>query len=117
MQKETKFSKFRLRYILLLIGFIIVPLSLYLTDPDTGVITDAGALAPLISYIIYIARIFMLIGIWHIARKMLFDYFASDIRTLLEKASAGATGAGLAIVGIGIMMLSVSIIIIGVIIS
>lgn len=107
----------RTRTILLLLGFVLVPFTFWLTDPDTGLVSNLGSFAGVVNYLVYVSPIFLFIGMWFIARKLLFDYPEADFRLLLKRANDSATGAGLALVSIAIMMLGVAVIIYAVVVG
>ena len=87
MRQRTRF---------LLGGSLVILAALFATDPDNGISTAMlllGLATPVIA-----------VAFAHFARKALFDYPESDVRTLFSRARTGSTGAGLALVAIAIVV-------------
>lgn len=109
-------SIFRKRNVMLFLGMFLVPLIIMLTSPEAGLFDLPGPLADVLGYLTYVIRIFLIIVIWHVLRKTLFDYEESDFRGLLKNSILNKQH-GLAMIAISIMMLSVSIVIAAVLLA
>jgi len=89
---------------MLLLGFILVPIVFILTAPDGGVVKVAPQYAEILTYLVYLMRIFLVFGLLHIIRKMMLDYNSADFNKLLEKAIEDKQ-AGLAAIAIALCIL------------
>ena len=101
---------------MLFLGMFLVPLIFMVTSPEADLINLPGPLADLVGYLSYVVKIFLIIVIWHVLRKTLFDYKQADFKDLLQSSILNKQ-SGLAMVAIAIMMLSVSIVVAAVLLA
>ena len=104
----------RKRHILLILGFIFVPIMFILTNPDTNIINLPPAYAEVLNYFVYLMRAFLVFGLFHVIRKTMMDYPSADFGKLLEKATeqgnSGAAAIAMAINMLGYAILLAAII-------
>jgi hypothetical protein len=98
---------------LYILGFLLVPLLLVLTDPDLDFIDDVGPFATVVNYLVYLVRIFLLLAVFHVGRKLLFDYGEADFKNLLSSAIQDGH-AGHASIAMGLAMIAIALVIMSV---
>jgi len=99
----------RFRSIYLVLGSILVAILLFLSDPDSGFITDLPFGAGTLTILLILVSSVLYVGFLHLSRRALIDYI--DLSKLFGKAAQTPEGAGLAIVGVGLIMISISLVI------
>ena len=99
----------RFRFVYMGIGSIIVLILLFITDPDSGILTGLSFGTTTIASLIVLLNIVLYIGALHLSRKALLDYL--DLEQCFKKALQTPEGAGRAIQGIGVIMVAISIVI------
>lgn len=105
------FEKLKARNVALAIWcFLAVALAI-LTDPDNQLIHSLPLGAGLIATITVLLRSFLYVAIYHICRKILFDYI--DLEAVYNKVMAdkSSVGIGLFVVAVAIIMLGCALLI------
>lgn len=99
----------RFRYVYLGLGSFLVGIILFLSDPDSGFITDLPFGAGTLTILIVLVSSVLYVGFLHLSRRALMDYL--DLSKFFAKAQQSPEGAGLAIVGVGLIMISIALVI------
>lgn len=95
-----------------LILWTVISLVLWLTtDPDLGLYQDLPFGGSVVALITTLVTALPFLLIFHIARKVLFDYASADYNKILLRALRTPIGSGLAAISLSIMMLAIGIII------
>lgn len=101
--------KWTFRHTYIFIASFLVLMSLFITDPDNGIIQNMAIGASLVATLVLIVKPILSITILHFSRKGLFDYV--DFSKLYEKASETSTGAGLFAIAMAVAMLAIAVVI------
>lgn len=92
----------------MLLGGLITLAVLFLSDPDSAIVTNLPFGGSTIVGLISLMKICLYVGMLHLARKALFDYL--DLEVVINKAKESSQGAGLLMIGMGLMYLSIAIV-------
>lgn len=99
----------RFRDIFLVLGSFLTLALLFLSDPDSALVTSLPFGASTLTVLIVLVSSILYIGLLHIARKALFDYI--DLQDFFKEAVKSPHGAGLALIAVSIAMVSISIVV------
>lgn len=99
----------RFRTIYMVIGSLLTLAVLFLSDPDSGFITDLPFGAGTLTILIVLVSSILYVALLHLSRRALMDYL--DLSKYFAKALQTSEGSGLAIIGVGLIMISVAIVI------
>lgn len=102
-------GKFRFRYVYMGLFSILTLLALFITDPDSKILTSLPIAAGFVATITLLTSAVLYVTLLHLSRRGLFDYI--DLSDYFIKALNSPTGAGLALVGIGLSNIAIAIVI------
>ena len=88
----------------MLIGVSVVLISLFVSDPDSGILQNLPWGGSTIAGILMFSKGIFAVAFAHYARKAYFDYPEGDFQTVAAKALEGTTGAGLLAVAFAIVL-------------
>ena len=106
---EVKHKGIRFRY--LYMGFFgaLALLLLFVTDPDSKLVTALPIAAGFVATIVLLVSAVLYVTMLHLSRRGMFDYV--DLSVFFTKALSTPTGAGLALVGIGLSNIAIAVVI------
>ncbi len=99
----------RFRTIYMVIGSLLTLAVLFLSDPDSQLITSIPYAASTLTILIVLMSSILYVALLHLSRRALMDYL--DLSKYFAKALQTSEGSGLAIIGVGLIMISVAIVI------
>lgn len=102
-------SKFRFRYVYMVLGCIFVTLLLLVSDPDAQIIQNMPIGASTAATFILLFKTVLYAAILHVTRKGLFDYI--DLQSVVENAMRTPEGAGRVFQGVGLFSVAIAILI------
>lgn len=107
--KSKTTSKFRFRYVYMVMGCIFVTLLLLVSDPDAAIIQNMPIGASTAATFILLFKTVLYAAILHVTRKGLFDYV--DLNEVYTSALRTPEGAGRVFMGMGLFCVAISILI------
>lgn len=109
MTDTTSTSKFRFRYVYMILGCIFVTLLLLVSDPDAAIIQNMPVGASTVATFILLFKTVLYAAILHVTRKGLFDYI--DLQEVFKNAMRSSEGAGRVFQGMGLFSVAIAILI------
>ena len=106
---EVKHKGIRFRYLYMGFFSILAMLLLFVTDPDSKLITALPIAAGFVATIVLLISAVLYVTLLHLSRRAMFDYV--DLSVFFTKAMETSTGAGLALIGVGLSSVAISIVI------
>ena len=106
---EVKHKGIRFRYLYMGLFSILALLSLFVTDPDSKLVTALPIAAGFVATIVLLVSAVLYVTLLHLSRRAMFDYV--DLSVFFTKAMETSTGAGLALIGVGLSSVAISIVI------
>ena len=106
---EVKHKGIRFRYLFMGFFSILAMLLLFVTDPDSKLITALPIAAGFVATIVLLVSAVLYVTLLHLSRRAMFDYV--DLSVFFTKAMETSTGAGLALIGVGLSSVAISIVI------
>ena len=106
---EVKHKGIRFRYLYMGFSSVLVLLLLFVTDPDSKLLTALPIAAGFVATIVLLVSAVLYVTMLHLSRRAMFDYV--DLSVFFSKAIETSTGAGLALIGVGLSSVSISLVI------
>ncbi len=106
---EVKHKGIRFRYLFMGFFSILALLSLFVTDPDSKLVTALPIAAGFVATIVLLVSAVLYVTLLHLSRRAMFDYV--DLSVFFTKAFETPTGAGLALIGIGLSNVAIALVI------
>ena len=106
---EVKHKGIRFRYLYMGFSSVLVLLLLFVTDPDSKLLTALPIAAGFVATIVLLVSAVLYVTMLHLSRRAMFDYV--DLSVFFSKAMETPTGAGLALIGVGLSSVSISLVI------
>ena len=106
---EVKHKGIRFRYLYMGFFSLLAMLLLFVTDPDSKLITALPIAAGFVATVVLLVSAVLYVTLLHLSRRAMFDYV--DLSVFFTKAMETSTGAGLALIGVGLSSVAISIVI------
>jgi hypothetical protein len=106
---EVKHKGIRFRYLYMGFSSVLVLLLLFVTDPDSKLLTALPIAAGFVATIVLLVSAVLYVTMLHLSRRAMFDYV--DLSVFFSKAMETPTGAGLALIGVGLSSVAISLVI------
>lgn len=106
---EVKNKGIRFRYLYMGFSSVLVLLLLFVTDPDSKLVTALPIAAGFVATIVLLVSAVLYVTMLHLSRRGMFDYV--DLSVFFTKALSTPTGAGLALVSIGLSNIAIAVVI------
>ena len=106
---EVKHKGIRFRYLFMGLFGALALLLLFVTDPDSKLVTALPIAAGFVATIVLLISAVLYVTLLHLSRRAMFDYV--DLSVFFTKAMETSTGAGLALIGVGLSSVAISIVI------
>lgn len=106
---EVKHKGIRFRYLFMGLFGALALLLLFVTDPDSKLVTALPIAAGFVATIVLLVSAVLYVTLLHLSRRAMFDYV--DLSVFFTKAMETSTGAGLALIGVGLSSVAISIVI------
>jgi hypothetical protein len=106
---EVKHKGIRFRYLYMGFSSVLVLLLLFVTDPDSKLLTALPIAAGFVATIVLLVSTVLYVTMLHLSRRAMFDYV--DLSVFFSKAMETPTGAGLALIGVGLSSVAISLVI------
>lgn len=106
-QTAVKDGSTKFRYYFIVVGSLLAILALFITDPESRLVTALPFGAAVIPKLIGLTSAIIVIGLLHYARRALLDYI--DLSALFAKAAETPQGAGLAVIAVGLVFVAIAI--------
>ena len=106
---EVKHKGIRFRYLYMGFSSVLVLLLLFVTDPDSKLLTALPIAAGFVATIVLLVSAILYVTMLHLSRRAMFDYV--DLSVFFSKAMETSTGAGLALIGVGLSSVAISLVI------
>ena len=106
---EVKHKGIRFRYLYMGFSSVLVLLLLFVTDPDSKLLTALPIAAGFVATIVLLVSAILYVTMLHLSRRAMFDYV--DLSVFFTKAMETSTGAGLALIGVGLSNVAISLVI------
>ena len=106
---EVKHKGVRFRYLYMGFFSILAMLLLFVTDPDSKLVTALPIAAGFVATVVLLVSAVLYVTLLHLSRRAMFDYV--DLSVFFTKAMETSTGAGLALIGVGLSSVAISLVI------
>lgn len=106
---EVKHKGIRFRYLYMGFFSILALLLLFVSDPDSKLVTALPIAAGFVATIVLLVSAVLYVTMLHLSRRGMFDYV--DLSVFFTKALSTPTGAGLALVSIGLSNIAIALVI------
>ena len=106
---EVKHKGIRFRYLFMGLFGALALLLLFVTDPDSKLVTALPIAAGFVATIVLLISAVLYVTLLHLSRRAMFDYV--DLSVFFTRAMETSTGAGLALIGVGLSSVAISIVI------
>ena len=106
---EVKHKGIRFRYLYMGLFGALALLLLFVTDPDSKLVTALPIAAGFVATIVLLVSAVLYVTLLHLSRRGMFDYV--DLSVFFTKAFETPTGAGLALIGIGLSNVAIALVI------
>lgn len=106
---EVKHKGIRFRYLYMGFFSILALLLLFVSDPDSKLVTALPIAAGFVATIVLLVSAVLYVTMLHLSRRGMFDYV--DLSVFFTKALSTPTGAGLALVSIGLSNIAIAVVI------